>query len=115
MEAAASVVTVFGDADVVAADGAFAKVAFVVPLPEVHWVFLSNDACVEGCVNVDFDFAVEFALDVVDFVERCLHTVLVLGLNQPCVRLLCQLGQGCGRRACGLCILLQALLDEPSD
>src|ERR1017187_4271390 len=72
MESAASVIAVFGDADVVAADGAFSKVAFIVPLPEVRWVLLAYDACVKWCVDVDFDFAVEFALDVVDFVECCL-------------------------------------------
>ena len=69
MEAAASVVAVLSDADVVAADGAPAKLAFVVPVPEVHWVFLADDACVEGCINVDFDFTIEFSLDIVDFVK----------------------------------------------
>ena len=104
MEAAASVVAVFGYADVVAADGAFAKVAFVVPLPEVNWVFLAYDARVEGCVNVDFYFSVEFALDIIDFVECCLVLFWLLELFPPCVRLLCRLEPSYGRRACGLCI-----------
>lgn len=69
VESASSVVAVFCYAHVAAPYAAFAQEAISVPVPEVKWVSLADDAGIEGRVNVDFEFASVCLLQVINLVE----------------------------------------------
>src|SRR5512134_1545430 len=69
MEPARPVITVFSNAHVASAYAAFAQEPVSEPIPEIKRISLTDDARVEGGVNINLELSSVRFLQVIDLVE----------------------------------------------